>query len=184
MENNEKQAILLELLDQLRARHSWCGETHLQKAVYFLQQMAAVPIGYEFVLYKHGPFSFELKDEISAMVGDDTLKVVPQRFPYGPKLEEGSFAPVTKVQCDDAVKNYSEQIRQVSEKLGGKNVGDLERLATALYAIKECSELADDNSRAKQITQWKPHVEHDDALKALQTVNSWLSANYSTSARV
>lgn len=184
MENNERQAILLELLDQLRARHSWCGETHLQKAMYFLQEMAGVPVGYEFVLYKHGPFSFDLRDELSAMVGDDALKVVPQRFPYGPKLEEGSFAPVTKVWCDDTVKKYADRIRLVADKLGGKNVGDLERLATALYAIKECQELRDDNARARQITQWKPHVEHDDALKALQTVQSWLSAECSSSARI
>lgn len=184
MDNNQRQAILLELLDQLRARQSRCGETHLQKAMYFVQQMAGVPAGYEFVLYKHGPFSFDLRDEISAMVGDDTLKVVPQRFPYGPKLEEGSFAPATKLCCGDLVKQYADQIRIVADKLEGKNVGDLERLATALYAIKECPELHDDHARAQQITQWKPHLEHDDALKALQTVQSWLAVGSSCSARV
>ena len=67
MNRLQRAAVLLTLLEQLQARGSWCGETHVQKSVYFLQDLLQVPLGFEFVLYKHGPYSFDLNDEITAV---------------------------------------------------------------------------------------------------------------------
>jgi hypothetical protein len=52
-------ALAVELAKQLRAEGSWCGETHLQKATFIIQDMTKANLGYKFVLYKHGPYSFE-----------------------------------------------------------------------------------------------------------------------------
>jgi hypothetical protein len=57
MEDNTRQVVLLSLLETMGARGSWCGETHVQKCTYFLQEALDVPLGLSFVLYKHGPFS-------------------------------------------------------------------------------------------------------------------------------
>ena len=46
MNRLQRAAILLTLLDALRQRGSWCGETHLQKSVYFLEEMCGVPLGF------------------------------------------------------------------------------------------------------------------------------------------
>ena len=54
MNTEEKEAVLIALMTGLREQESWCGETHVQKAAYILQEGLKVPIGLDFVLYKHG----------------------------------------------------------------------------------------------------------------------------------
>ena len=86
MNRLQRAAVLTALADELRKRGSWCGETHLQKATYFLQSLLGVPLGYEFILYKHGPYSFDLHDELTALCTDQLLELRPQPYPYGPSL--------------------------------------------------------------------------------------------------
>jgi len=43
MDRLPKAAILTRLARELRASGSWCGETHMQKAVYLLQDLLDVP---------------------------------------------------------------------------------------------------------------------------------------------
>jgi hypothetical protein len=45
MNRTQHQAVLLSLIQQLRENGSWCGETHIQKSAYFLQEMLGVPLG-------------------------------------------------------------------------------------------------------------------------------------------
>src|SRR5712692_9118533 len=85
MRRLQRIVILADLASRLGKYGSWCGETHLQKATYFLQELGKVPLGYSFVLYKHGPFSFDLRDELTAMRADGLLELRPQP-PYGPSL--------------------------------------------------------------------------------------------------
>jgi hypothetical protein len=65
MEQYERSAILLGMINSLKARGSWCGETHIQKAMFSLKNITDTPIDYTFVLYKHGAFSFDLRDELT-----------------------------------------------------------------------------------------------------------------------
>ena len=62
MDRIKNVAILLQLIGSLKKYGSWGGETHVQKATYSLQQLKSVPLNFHFVLYKHGPFSFDLRD--------------------------------------------------------------------------------------------------------------------------
>ncbi len=86
MENLKRTSIILEFLDQLKKYGSWCGETHIQKAMYFLQELGDVPTGFPYVLYKHGPFSFDFRDELTALRADGLLEMTPRPYPYGPSL--------------------------------------------------------------------------------------------------
>jgi hypothetical protein len=67
------------------------GETHMQKATFFLQELIKVPLGFEFLLYKHGPFSFDLRDELTFMRAQGFLRLEPQ-YPYGPTLVGGEVS--------------------------------------------------------------------------------------------
>src|SRR6266508_496167 len=78
MKRLQRAALLTELVEQMRAHDSWCGETHLQKATYFLQELLDVEMDYDFVLYKHGPFSFDLRDELGDFVSDKLIRYQPQ----------------------------------------------------------------------------------------------------------
>ena len=37
-----------------------------------------MPLGYDFTLYKHGPFSFDLRDDIHALRADGLLDLEPR----------------------------------------------------------------------------------------------------------
>ena len=73
------------LISALRSNGSWAGETHLQKATYLLQEVTGVPLGFKFVLYKHGPYSFELTEELGLLKSAGVVISEPQPS-YGAKL--------------------------------------------------------------------------------------------------
>lgn len=172
MNRLQRAAVLLELADQLNARGSWCGETHLQKAMYFLQEMFDVPTGYDFILYKHGPFSFELRDELTAMRADSLLALRPQP-PYGPSLFTTEIGTRLKGEYPRTLEQYRRQIGFVAERLGSKNVSGLEQLATALFVTLE-DEGRPVEDRAEEINHLKPHIDFDSAEVAVEEVDEML----------
>ena len=60
MNRLSQDAVLVGLARRLYEQGSWTGETHIQKAAYLLHELRDVPFDFAFILYKHGPFSFEL----------------------------------------------------------------------------------------------------------------------------
>lgn len=170
MKRLHRDAVLLSLMDEMLTRGSWCGETHIQKASYFLQELLRVPLGFEFILYKHGPYSFDLSDELTAMRADSMLRYQPRPYPYGPSL-----VPIekelqsSKQSFPKTLGKYESQIEFIASKLGDKTVSELERLATALYVtFKEKGNLG---GRAERIHELKPHISMEDARLAVQDVD-------------
>lgn len=87
MKRLQRDAVILSLIENLRAKGSWCGETHIQKATYFVQELLRVPLEFEFVLYKHGPYSFDLSDELTAQCGQmRSSNYNPNNHLMGPAL--------------------------------------------------------------------------------------------------
>ena len=84
MDRVQQAAILTKLVASLRSQGSWYGETHIQKAVFFLQELTKVPFEFRFVLYEVGPVSFKLRDELAAMRTDYLLELEVFES-YGPK---------------------------------------------------------------------------------------------------
>ena len=165
MRRIEQARLILAVSNDLRCHGSWSGETHIQKATYFLQEMLGVPISLKFILYKHGPFSFELRNLLSEMEADQFVRWEPRQPPYGPCLVPGlnSELLLAGTRSDQ---NYSRQIEFVSEKLAEKRVVELEKLATALYV----SSSTDPSHRAVKINALKPHISLQEADTALSQV--------------
>jgi hypothetical protein len=153
--------------EELRKAGSWAGETHMQKATFFLQELIKVPLGFEFMLYKHGPFSFDLRDELTFMRAQGFLRLEPQ-YPYGPTLVAGEKSELLKRTFQRAIDEYLPRIRFVAEKLGTKTVTGLERTATALYVTLRSSGAAD---RVRTLTDLKPHILLQDAQVAVAEVD-------------
>ncbi|HXV06055.1 MAG TPA: hypothetical protein VFP23_09165 [Solirubrobacterales bacterium] len=169
MEERERQAIVAALDDKLAQRGSWCGETHLQKAVFFLQELFDVQTGFRFIFYKYGPFSRDLRGELSTMRGDGFLEVVPSP-PYGPKLMLTQPAREQLIERHaNAIRPYDGPLGFVAERLASLGVGDLERLAAALWVHRRLSEASEDKQAAR-INELKPHVSVDSARQALRDV--------------
>jgi len=162
-----KAVALLDLVESLRKQGSWAGETHVQKAMFFLNEKENSPTGFDFTLYKHGPYSFGLHDFLSVLFASCLLEH-ELRPPYGPRLQ---LTPQGQMFLQENRKQLSSQmqaaIMTVAGWFGKKGVSDLERLATALWLRKQTPQ-ADAQTLANKMHEIKPHIPFEDALKAIR----------------
>jgi hypothetical protein len=164
MSNLEQSSLILTLALALKANGSWAGETHVQKGGYFLNNLLKVPTGVDFILYKHGPFSFELRELLTDMEANGFIKW--NSFPpYGPSISEGQLGGILREKFSNLSEQYRPQIDFVSRHLGPCNVASLERLATALYVTEEGFI---GPARVGRIVSLKPHVSVVLAEKAVE----------------
>lgn len=168
---HESVAVLGFLVSQLRAADNWCGETHVQKAVYFLQTACRVPMGYSFVLYKHGPFSFDLRLATARLLGRRMLKQEPSPPPYGPRLLTTTVMSRHIDHHRETVSRHSVSVKRVVQFVGRLGVAELERLSTALYVTLQRSDESI-ASRAQRIHDLKPHVSVESAAKAVKELDA------------
>ncbi len=167
MERLKRCAIIVSLIEHLQTKGSWCGETHIQKTTYFLQELLKVPLEFEFILYKHGPYSFDLSDELTAMRAYMLIELKSQP-PYGPKIVPGPTSEQLKQLFPKTLAKYKDRINFIAERFWGYNVAELERLATAFFIANE--DRTEDKRRvAKRIHEIKPHISTKQAIEALDT---------------
>lgn len=173
--NKTQAALVLGLAETLRDRGSWCGATHIQKAAYCLSALGGDSAGLEadFIIYKHGPYSFDLQDQLTELQALGLLKLEPSPVPYGPRFVVTERGRGIMEQVPHAIQRATPAIDFVATWLATKGVAQLERLGTALYVTKENPgmPLAD---RAREITRLKPHVSLEQAEAALSEVDATL----------
>ena len=168
MNDTQREVLILDFVRRLKAGGCWCGETHIQKSTYFLQEFMGVPLGLNYIFYKHGPFSFDLNDQLTALRGNG---LVDQRShpPYGPHLHASDTAQPYLNNFPKTIGSFGSAMDFVVHKLASKNVAELERLSTALYVRLEKPE-AEDGELAEEMHRLKPHVSVQEALVALGEV--------------
>ncbi len=170
MKRLQRAALVTKLVQRMRDHESWCGETHVQKATYILQELLDADLGYDFVLYKHGPFSFDLRDELSELVADGLIRYQAQTPPYGPRITVTDEAESVQEIYPKTLARHAERIDFVAEKLDARGVIDLERLATALHVTREAPSATPDE-RARMLRLLKPHVPEQAALMAVREID-------------
>jgi uncharacterized protein YwgA len=166
-------ALILALSEKIKENGSWCGETHIQKSTFFLKTLANVPVDFDFILYKHGPFSFDLRDELTAMTADGLL-AMHSTYPYGATLMVTNQGKELEKRYPKTLKKYNAGIGFVAEKLGAKGVVELEKLATALFVIKNRSGKKSKSEHAEMINEIKPHVSLQEAEASLTIVEGMI----------
>jgi len=171
MKRIQRAAVLVTLAEKLRDHGSWCGETHIQKGAYLLQELLGVPLELDYCLYKHGPYSFDLSDELTSLRADKIFDQEKQPYPYGPKLKPGEMAQKSQELSPKTLAKYEQHITFIADNLGASDVKALERLATALYVTKEgiCGNGVD--ARAARLHEFKPHVPPEEARKAVEQLD-------------
>jgi uncharacterized protein YwgA len=170
MDRLRKAAILMRLVERLRKEGSWCGETHVQKATFFLQELMQIPLEFDFVLYKHGPFSFDLRDELTGLRADELLVLEPH-WPYGPRMAPTNRSDYIQRLFSKTLDKYDRLISFIAEKLGPKGVIELERLATALYVTKRAGAGMSAERRADVVTELKPHIPREIAIHVVEAAD-------------
>jgi hypothetical protein len=163
-------ALVVELATRLRSRGSWCGETHLQKALFILQDLSKSNFGYKFVIYKHGPYSFELDSELTAMRAANVLEYQFPREGYGPSIAPTSFGERVLKVNEKNIQGYFPIISFLSEWFAASDVRHLEKVATAYYITKK-NPRDPAIERAKKLNALKPHVDIQAAEDAIRIVD-------------
>ena len=175
LSRRERDALVLALADSLKAAGSWCGETHLQKAVYLLQELTKVPLEFDFILYKHGPFSFDLRDALTAMRADYQLQIRANPIPYGPSLDTTETGQKLQSRFSSVIEAHRKEVAFVAEQLGSKTVTELERLGTALYVYREAGS-REREQVARRVNELKPHIPIDVAREAAVGIEGIIEA--------
>jgi uncharacterized protein YwgA len=166
----QRSAIVATLVKECRSQDAFCGETLVQKSVFFLQELLNVPLEFDYQLYIYGPFSFELQSHVSSMMADDMITVRPQQ--YGSTFEAGEQIAYIEKHSADVITAYRDSIAFVVNHLANRGVKQLERVATALYFTATADDLSVDD-RAARICEVKPHITRDDAHQAVEEVDRW-----------
>lgn len=168
-----RAALVTSLRDRLADHGSWTGETHLQKGTFFLQAGTRVPLGFDFILYKFGPFSFDFRDELAYYRSAGFMGLDAQQQ-YGPRLTTTEEGHSLQGKFPKTLSRFAERLDAVASFLGSRGVGDLERLGTALLFQREDPSL-DDFGVANRICDVKPHVDYEEAVEACREVREFLS---------
>jgi hypothetical protein len=171
-----QEALIARLARTLREQDSWTGETHLQKATYLLRELAGVPFDFDFILYKHGPFSFELRDELGDMQADRYLLREPQVPPYGPRFGVTERGQRLESRFRRTMERYGPRVDWIAKRLQGRDVAALERLATALWVTNHLPEASAVEDRAAKLQEIKRHVAGDDAIAAVKEIDTLLAS--------
>ena len=166
MNEGERLATLISVIQMLTEALSWTGRMHIQKLVYFAQNLLHLPTEYEFVLYQRGPYSFELDADIRLLRATGAVDISPAP-PYGPSYfttplgeEMGERSPITK--------ELSDQLKGLAQRLGPKTAADLELLATAHYAVSEGYQ--SEEGIVKRVVSLKPQFSPVQVSQALEEV--------------
>jgi len=134
-----------------------------------------VDLEYEFVLYKHGPYSFDLATDIASLKGAHIVEFVIPVQGYGPTVQ---LTPVGAKIFDGMrgfVQPFLLKIKFIADWFGPHDVRVLERLATAFY-VKKQNPSEEASALATRIRGLKPHISEPDALAAIRQLNEKLGA--------
>ena len=165
----KRAALLTRLMERLREQDSWCGETHVQKAAFLAQELMDVPLELEFVLYRYGPYSFDLRDELTGLRADGLVRLEPRGL-SGPRLAATEQSAYIQGLYPLTLQRYENSLTFVATALGNKGVAALERLATAFYALQRSETGETVEQKATWLTSRKPHISMDLATTAFEEV--------------
>jgi uncharacterized protein YwgA len=167
----QEAAVIATLIDRVAATGRFCGETLIQKSVFFLKELFHVPLSDRFQLYYYGPFSFDLSDRLLGMQADDFVKVKPHQ--YGATFIASERYTLLQRQFPETIERYQREMQFIVEQLATRGVGQLEPLATALFLTREHPG-ASVEERAQELNAVKPHVDLPVAVQSVKQIDGWI----------
>ncbi len=168
----KKHAFILEVINGLKTGGSWTGKTHVQKTMFLVSEATPIQVPFEFVLYKHGPYSFDIENELEQMKSYNAIVVQPVSG-YGVELKPSENAALID-QLSLLSPTEKEDVAKICRFVGNKGVIELERLATAVW-IRNHEHVKDHHEVARRINALKPHISIADAEAADDLISSTLT---------
>lgn len=176
MKRLTRTAVVTRLIEQLRDQDCWCGETHVQKATYLLQELSHVPMGFDFTLYRYGPYSFELRDDLTSMRADRIVQLEYRWF-YGSRIKITSRGKRIQDLYSVTLNRYSDSIKSIAEFVGSKGVDELERIGTAFFVINHLESTKYKKSHVvDSLLDLKPHLAREPAKDSVNRLSEFLES--------
>lgn len=167
------KSYLLLMLVEMQAAGSWCGETHLQKCTYLLRELEGVKaLPFEFIMYKHGPYSFDLHDAISDL--ESSYFIIREATPpYGSHIRITPLGEKYIQQGHNAELVDRETLSAIAARFSSLSVADLEKYSTAAYVFAEMPN-ASVETQVQRLIELKPHVNKNEAQESLLQILSYV----------
>jgi uncharacterized protein YwgA len=162
--NFQNHALILEMIEQLNRWGGSSGKTHVQKGLFLLQAVRpSSSIPFLYVLYKHGPYSFQVEHELEEMKSYAAITsrpVLDYGFAFAPGLMAGFIHG--KVRISDLQKR---RIGKVCQFISQKSAAELERISTVAW-IDRREGIKRKRPNVDRLVRLKPHVSPDLAEQA------------------
>lgn len=165
-----KESVILNLLQQ----NPKLGKTAVMKAVFMLQQVKGVKLGYDFSIYTYGPYASDVMADIDNLVEEGFISST--MYPYnnyiGYRLEvtESGTAELAKQPMAEP-----QALKDISDFVHGKTAKELELYSTIIYIANLYTKNAwsgGEKSIIEKVKEIKPHFSTDDIQKAYQQLKA------------
>jgi hypothetical protein len=158
-----KHAFIIATVGALQDHEGWSGRTQLQKSLFLLKALTDVDVPFQYVLYKHGPYSFDLEEELVQVRSYAAVRVNPIPA-YGVTLELDKNADYVRRKAPlNAVE--LQEIGRICAFAAPKNVTALERIATAVW-VRRQEGITEPYAVSQRVHVLKPHVSVEEAAAA------------------
>ena len=138
--------------------------------MYILQDLSKSNFSYKFLIYKHGPYSFELNNELAAMRAANILEFLFPREGYGPSIGPTKFGEKVLEVNEENIREFSPFVEFLADWFATSDVRHLEKVATA-YFVTQKNPRVPAIERAKKLNSLKPHVDIQAAEEAVRIVD-------------
>jgi len=143
MERNQRIKLLLHIIDKLHSKGDRNGETNIQKLAYFIIKAKLAPLDYDYVLYNYGPYSFQLKDDLTYIEESRMVCKEPDSsgfgFKYIPNYEMDFVDETLK---ETRFQSKIDQLIIKFRQIPAKNLG---LIATYMYIYDKNQDIDDEN---------------------------------------
>jgi uncharacterized protein YwgA len=181
-----RHALITHLVSAMQDAESWCGRTHIQKTLYTFQTLfhPGGELEVPFILYKHGPYSFALDEDLAEMQFYGGLERKEQL--YGARYKPGQGARALRERFGAGVERWLPHVQFVAQRVARKNVRELEALCTLIFVAtdpEECRLYPREEDRIVRVLHLKPHLSDTEVRQAHQEYGQLASDSRALTAR-
>lgn len=156
-----------------RAHGKKLGKTKIQKLMYFLVAVKNIPVDYFYRFHTYGPYCDELAGDVDYLAAINCLNVSFETSTRGYTIEAGEKAEWLENKAQHFIQEHQEEISEVIDRLGSKNVRELELLATLLYLTKQEESCRNSYHNLEQrVQELKPHFSTAEVKKAFSELEA------------
>lgn len=128
------------------------SRTHIHKLLFFAQRWGIVDETFPYSLYLHGPYSYDLDQELLELEAFERVQKFRDPAGYGARYKVDGI-------------EVMEQLKRLAQWLGPKSTRSLEALATAEYVDE-----ADASRCLAAVREVKPHLTEAEVRAAVDEV--------------